>query len=135
MTRAEPGVPVIDEIGTVSGSFTVDWSDAAGASSYALQRLSGLQTPLDDPGDGGPFDRVNWIVTGSQYHSPSQCHRSNGTGSLTWQQTVTIPPAGWTHQFLEHAEHQPRKLPGRVQRELGRRPELVLPTRPSAAAT
>lgn len=109
---AEPGVPVMDEIGSVSGSFTVNWSDAANASSYALQRLSGYQVPLDDHGDSGPFDRVNWIMTGTHYHSGTQSYRSNGTGSLTWQQTVTIPPAGggrisfWSMQNIVPESYQ-----------------------------
>jgi len=60
-----PGTPVMDEIGMVSGSFTVDWSDASNASSYALQRLSGYQVPLNDTGDSGPFNKVNWIITGT----------------------------------------------------------------------
>lgn len=107
-----PGVPVMEEIGMVSGSFTVDWSDAANASSYALQRISGYQVPLNDTGDSGPFDKVNWIMTGSQYHSPGQCYRSNGTGAMTWQQTVTIPPGGggrisfWSMQNITPESYQ-----------------------------
>ncbi len=107
-----PGVPVMEEIGMVSGSFTVDWSDAANASSYALQRLSGYLVPLDDTGDSGPFNKVNWIMTGAQYHSPGQCYRSNGTGAMTWQQTVTIPPGGggrlsfWSMQNIVPESYQ-----------------------------
>ncbi len=109
---AEPGVPVLDEIGSVSGSFPVSWNSVPGVSSYALQRLSGYQVLLDDQGDSGPFDRVNWIMTTSHAHSGTQCYRSNGTGSMTWQETVTIPPGGggrisfWSMQNITPQNYQ-----------------------------
>jgi len=109
---AEPGVPVMEEIGDVPGSFTVDWSDAAGASSYALQRLSGRQVLLDNSGDTGPFSLNNWTVTGSHYHSSPQCFRSNGTGAMTWNSTATIPPGGggrisfWSMQDITPETYQ-----------------------------
>jgi len=90
----EPGVPVVDAIGSVSVPFTVDWNDAAYADYYALQRLSGYQLLVDDHGDSGPFDKVNWIMTTSQHHSGTQCYVSNGTGDMTWQESVTIPANG-----------------------------------------
>ena len=90
----EPGVPVVDAIGSVTPPFTVDWSDVADADYYTLQRLDGYQVLLDDSGDSGPFDRVNWIMTSAQYHSSPQCYVSNGTGSMTWQETVTVPAGG-----------------------------------------
>lgn len=108
----EPGVPVVDPIGSVTPPFTVDWTDAANASSYALQRLQGYQVLLDDQGDSGPFDRVNWIMTTSQYHSSPQCYLSNGTGTLTWQETVTIPENGggrisfWSMQNISPESYQ-----------------------------
>lgn len=109
---AEPGVPALEPIGIVSGDFTVEWNDVPGASSYALQRLEGYQVLLDDQGDSGPFDRVNWIMTSSHYHSGSQCYRSNGTGSMTWQETVTVPPEGggrfsfWSMQNIQPTNYQ-----------------------------
>ncbi len=90
----EPGVPVVDAIGSVSVPFTINWNDAAHADYYALQRLAGYQLILDDHGDSGPFDRVSWIMTTSQHHSGTQCYVSNGTGQMTWQQSVTIPADG-----------------------------------------
>jgi len=90
----EPGVPVADAIGSVSVPFTINWNDAAHADYYALQRLAGYQLLLDDHGDSGPFDKVNWIMTASQHHSGTQCYLSNGTGNMTWQQSVTIPADG-----------------------------------------
>ncbi len=109
---AEPGVPVMEEIGDVPGSFTVDWSDVTGASSYALQRLSGRQVLLDNSGDTGPFSLSNWTVTGSHYHSSPQCFRSNGTGAMTWNSTATIPPGGggrisfWSMQDITPETYQ-----------------------------
>ncbi len=123
----EPGVPVVDPIGPVTPPFTVDWTDAANASSYALQRLQGYQVLVDDQGDSGPFDRVNWIMTTSQYHSSPQCYLSNGTGTLTWQETVTIPENGggrisfWSMQNISPESYQ---APFHTAR---RRSELVLP--------
>lgn len=89
-----PGTPVMAAIGTVTPNFTVDWSDVSGASSYVLQELAGYQVLLDDTGDSGPFTLSNWVVTGSAYHSPSSCYLSNGTGSMTWNGTVTVPENG-----------------------------------------
>ena len=108
----EPGVPVVDAIGSVTPPFTVDWSDAAHADHYTLQRLDGYQLLLDDTGDSGPFDRVNWIMTSAQYHSSPQCYVSNGTGSMTWQETVTVPSNGgarisfWSMQDITPESYQ-----------------------------
>jgi len=90
----EPGTPVVSTIGTVTPSFTVNWTDVSGATSYGLQRLEGYSVPLDDMGASGPFTLNNWSVTSSQYHSPSQCYVSNGTGTMTWTESVTIPANG-----------------------------------------
>jgi len=104
----EPGVPVVDNIGSVSVPFTINWNDAAHADYYALQKLSGYQLLLDDHGDSGPFDRVNWIMTTSQHHSGTQSYVSNGTGDMTWQQSVTIPANGggrisfWSEQDISY---------------------------------
>ncbi len=108
----EPGVPVIDAIGSVSVPFTINWNDAADADYYALQRLSGYQLLLDDHGDSGPFDKVNWIITTSQHHSGTQCYVSNGTGHMTWQESVTIPANGggrisfWSEQDITPQSYQ-----------------------------
>ena len=107
-TPHEPGVPVVDNIGSVSVPFTINWNDAAHADYYALQRLSGYQLLVDDHGDSGPFDRVNWIMTTSQHHSGTQSYVSNGTGDMTWQQSVTIPANGggrisfWSEQDISY---------------------------------
>ncbi len=90
----EPGTPVMSAVGSVGQSFTVDWSDVPGASSYVLQELTGRQIALDDTGDSGPFTLSNWVVTSSAYHSPSSCYLSTGTGSMTWTGSVAIPPDG-----------------------------------------
>ncbi len=102
----EPGVPVVDNIGSVSVPFTINWTDADDADYYALQKLDGYQLLLDDHGDSGPFDKVNWIMTTSQHHSGTQSYVSNGTGDMTWQQSVTIPANGggrisfWSEQDI-----------------------------------
>jgi hypothetical protein len=90
----EPGTPVVSAIGSVNPPFTVDWTDVSGATSYGLQRLEGYSVPLDDTGDSGPFTLNNWSMTSSQYHSPSQCYVSNGTGTMTWTESVAIPANG-----------------------------------------
>lgn len=108
----EPGVPVVSPIGTVTPPFTVNWSDASDADYYALQRLDGYEILLDDNGDSGPFDRVNWIMTTAQHHSGTQCYVSNGTGSMTWQETVTVPASGgarisfWSMQSITPESYQ-----------------------------
>ncbi|MCK5786171.1 MAG: T9SS type A sorting domain-containing protein [Candidatus Sabulitectum sp.] len=108
----EPGVPVMESIGSVSVPFTINWSDASDADYYALQRLSGYQLLLDDHGDSGPFDKVNWIMTSSQHHSGTQCYMSNGTGQMTWQESVTIPSNGggrisfWSEQNITPESYQ-----------------------------
>jgi len=108
----EPGVPIMENIGTVSVPFTVNWGDAGNADYYALQRLSGYQVLLNDTGDSGPFDRVNWIITSSQYHSGTQSYLSNGTGQMTWQGTVTVPAEGggrisfWSLQDITPESYQ-----------------------------
>ncbi|NOQ22214.1 MAG: hypothetical protein GQ565_06155 [Candidatus Aegiribacteria sp.] len=108
----EPGVPVVDNIGTVSVPFTVNWNDAAHADYYALQRLGGFQVLLDDHGDSGPFDRVNWVMTTSQHHSGTQCYVSNGTGQMTWQESVAVPAGGggrisfWSEQDITPRNYQ-----------------------------
>jgi len=108
----EPGVPVVEPVGTVTPPFTVNWRDASHADSYALQRLDGYELLLDDHGDSGPFDRVNWIMTTSQHHSGTQSYVSNGTGSMTWQETVTVPSSGgarisfWSMQSITPESYQ-----------------------------
>lgn len=108
----EPGVPVVDPIGSVTPPFTIDWSDASDADFYTLQRLDGYQVLVDDTGDSGPFDRVNWIMTSAQYHSSPQCYVSNGTGTMTWQETVTVPANGgarisfWSMQNITPESYQ-----------------------------
>ncbi len=108
----EPGVPVVEDIGSVSVPFTINWDDAAYADSYSLQRLENYQVLLDDHGDSGPFDKVNWIMTASQYHSGTQSYVSNGTGQMTWQQSVTIPANGggrlsfWSMQDITPTSYQ-----------------------------
>ena len=108
----EPGVPVVETIGSVSVPFTINWTDATDADSYALQRLTGYQVLLDDHGDSGPFDRVNWIMTTSQHHSGTQSYVSNGTGQMTWQESVTIPSDGggrisfWSMQDITPTSYQ-----------------------------
>ena len=108
----EPGVPVVESIGSVSVPFVINWNDAAHADSYALQRLSGLQVLLDDHGDSGPFDKVNWIMTTSQQHSGTLSYVSNGTGQMTWQESVTIPANGggrisfWSEQDISPQSNQ-----------------------------
>lgn len=108
----EPGVPVVESIGSVSVPFVINWSDAADADYYALQRLSGYQLLLDDHGDSGPFDKVNWIMTSSQHHSGTQSYVSNGTGQMTWQESVTIPANGggrisfWSEQDITPQSYQ-----------------------------
>ncbi len=108
----EPGIPVMETIGSVNVPFTINWSDASDADYYALQRLSGYQLILDDHGDDGPFDKVNWIMTTSQHHSGTQCYVSNGTGQMTWQETVTIPANGggrisfWSEQDITPESYQ-----------------------------
>lgn len=108
----EPGVPVVESIGSVSVPFVINWSDATDADYYALQRLSGYQLLLDDHGDSGPFDRVNWIMTTSQHHSGTQSYVSNGTGQMTWQESVTIPAGGggrisfWSEQDIIPQSYQ-----------------------------
>lgn len=108
----EPGVSVVGSIGSVSVPFTINWTDADDADYYALQKLDGYQLLLDDQGDSGPFDRVNWIMTTSQHHSGTQSYVSNGTGQMTWQQSVTIPASGggrisfWSEQDITPGSYQ-----------------------------
>ena len=108
----QPGVPVVDAIGTVSVPFTINWNDASHADYYTLQRLTGYQLLLDDHGDSGPFDKVNWIMTTSQHHSGTQCYLSNGTGQMTWQESVSIPANGggrisfWSEQDITPQSYQ-----------------------------
>ena len=90
----EPGIPVVDPIGTVGQTFTVEWSDVSGCSQYGLQELEGYQVLLDDTGDSGPFTLDNWSMTSSQYHSSPQCYHSNGSGTMTWEGSATIPSGG-----------------------------------------
>ncbi|MBN1433424.1 zinc carboxypeptidase, partial [Candidatus Fermentibacterales bacterium] len=89
-----PGVPVVDPIGTVGQTFTVDWTDVSGCGAYGLQELEGYQVLLDDDGSSGPFTMSNWSVTSSQYHSSPQSYGSNGTGTMTWQGSAIIPATG-----------------------------------------
>ncbi len=89
-----PGTPVIDNIGSVNTPFTVEWNDVPGATSYALQELSGYQVLLDDNGSGGPFSMNNWSSTSSQYHSSPNSYLSGGTGTMTWTETAIIPENG-----------------------------------------
>ncbi len=89
-----PGTPTVSPIGTVNPPFTVDWTDVSGATLYGLQRLAGYSVPLDNPGSSGPFNLINWSMTTSQSHSPPQCYVSNGTGTMTWTETVSIPSNG-----------------------------------------
>ena len=108
----EPGVPVVDDIGSVSVPFTINWNDAAHADTYVLQKLSEYQLLLDDHGDSGPFDKVSWIMTTSQHHSGTQSYVSNGTGQMTWQESVTIPSNGggrisfWSEQDITPESYQ-----------------------------
>lgn len=108
----EPGVSVVGSIGSVSVPFTINWTDADDADYYALQKLDDYQLLLDDHGDSGPFDRVNWIMTTSQHHSGTQSYVSNGTGQMTWQQSVTIPASGggrisfWSEQDITSGSYQ-----------------------------
>ncbi len=90
----EPGIPEVSPIGSVTPPFTVDWSDASYADYYVLQRLDSYQVLLEDSGDSGPFDRVNWNMTTNGPHSGTYCYVSNGDGTITWQGSVTIPDAG-----------------------------------------
>lgn len=89
-----PGTPVIENIGSVSTPFTINWSDVPEAASYALQELSGYEVLLDDNGSGGPFTLNNWSTTTSQYHSSPSCYLSGGTGTITWTETAIIPENG-----------------------------------------
>jgi len=89
-----PGTPVIENIGSVSTPFTINWSDVPEAASYALQELSGYEVLLDDNGSGGPFTMNNWSTTTSQYHSSPSCYLSGGTGTITWTETAIIPENG-----------------------------------------
>jgi hypothetical protein len=89
-----PGTPIIDNIGSVSTPFTVNWNDISGATSYALQELSGYEVLVDDNGSGGPFTLNNWSTTSAHYHSPSSSYLSNGTGTMTWTETAVIPENG-----------------------------------------
>lgn len=108
----EPGVPVVDPVGSVTPPFTVDWSDVSGADYYTLQRLDSYQVLVDDNGDSGPFDKVSWIMTTSQHHSGTHSYVSNGTGSMTWQETVTVPAIGgarisfWSMQDITPESYQ-----------------------------
>jgi hypothetical protein len=89
-----PGTPVIENIGSVSTPFTINWSDIPGAASYALQELSGYEVLLYDNGCGGPFTLNNWSTTTTQYHSSPSCYLSGGTGTITWTETAIIPENG-----------------------------------------
>jgi hypothetical protein len=89
-----PGTPVVTPPGLVSPPFDVTWSAVSGAAAYALQELEGYEAPLDDAGTGGPFALDNWSLSTAQYHSSPQSYHSNGTGTMTWTSTVTIPEDG-----------------------------------------
>lgn len=89
-----PDTPLMDSIGTVQPPFTISWSSAPTATAYALQELTGYQILLDDHGDSGPFTLSGWSVSGTQHHSGTSSYRSNGTGTMTWTETVAIPENG-----------------------------------------
>lgn len=89
-----PGTAVVDEIGSVTLPFTIDWSVVATAGSYALQELSGYEVLLDDNGSGGPFTLNGWSSTTSQHHSGTHSYMSNGSGTMTWTETVEVPENG-----------------------------------------
>lgn len=108
----EPGVPVVDPIGPVTPPFTVDWNDVSDADYYTLQRLDSYEVLVDDNGDSGPFDKVNWIMTTAEHHSGTHSYVSNGTGAMTWQETVTVPAIGgarisfWSMQDISPESYQ-----------------------------
>jgi len=107
-----PGTPVAVEPGTVTLPYTIEWSSVSTASEYALQELTGFEVPLDDNGSGTPFTLSNWSLSSSQYHSGTQSYHSNGSGTMTWNETVTIPDSGggrlsfWTNINIPYRYNQ-----------------------------
>lgn len=107
-----PGTSVMEDPGTVEPPFSLNWSTVSTASAYALQELTGYEVLLDDNGSGTPFSLSGWSLSSSQHHSGSQSYHSNGTGTMTWTETVSIPENGggrlsfWTYYNVPYGSNQ-----------------------------
>lgn len=89
-----PGTPTITGPGQVTPPFDLEWTPVSGATAYALQELEGYQVLLDDGGTGTPFSLNNWSLSTAQHHSGTHSYHSNGTGTMTWTSSVTVPEEG-----------------------------------------